>query len=806
MVDDDILADFENRTKPKTDGEFYSRLEQAKNAYKEKFGKDLPITSTLRNRKEQQDLYNRFKKGEKGIYMPLNPADYPNQNEFHKDAADISIEVPETFLNQYGLHRPLGKNDPVHTILNPNFKSSNFTNVSNTSEDLLNQFEQDTQQHEQYLKNEGLYQPENEWKPGFYNPNLVRQGEAARQAGGGNLQPIVENTAKALGGMSWEDWKKNALTANLLKYGVGSMPIVGDEQMREEGRQKLEEVGKGLYSAVRHPIDTFTALSNLKPEEAIPEMIKGGIYDAPLGMATKPILEGARFVTNPVTGAISKVATPVVQSAAEKFGNLQEAFQKLKPPTKAEVTLEGANYRPDLDTQMLGVGAANVTKQSAVDALAPNLSPETQSLLKSHPIENVNLPALETKALEEKLGIDLSKGQRINDKSVYANEWNARDTNADIQKRFSNQPQQFADSFEKTLDKHASDIGELTKENIGQIQINALLEKDLLRQNAIKNAYKELENANGGQLPIDISELNNNINNALTKKLKTNVYEDKLGTIKKDIDGLIKNGRMTFDDFENLRSNLADEMRTNQSGSARAAAHIIREQLENLPFPENMQHLKPLADKARSLYKERMEVIKNNPAYKAAIKEADTMEEAEQGLAALNADKFHDKYVTNSTPESVRRMVEELKDSPKAIKALKAGDILNARDALVPNTMTPQLKPDMYNKYLRSQAGKAKYVHDAESLQDLLDYGILSSKVAKPSENVFNYSNSYSAYLGDLLKEGLKVTGEGALALKTGGASIIPMNVGKGLYSKYKSNKFAQETTHPHSGLIEEKP
>ena len=530
MIDDDILADFENRTKPKTDGEFNSRLEQAKNAYKEKFGKDLPITSTLRNRKEQQDLYNRWKKGEKGIYMPLNPADYPNQNEFHKDAADISIEVPETFLNQYGLHRPLGKNDPVHTVLNPNFKSSNFTNVSNTSEDLLNQFEQDTQQHEQYLKNEGLYQPENEWKPGFYNPNLVRQGVTARQAGGGNLQPIVENTAKALGGMSWEDWKKNALTANLLKYGVGSMPIVGDEQMREEGRQKLEEVGKGLYSAVRHPIDTFTALSNLKPEEAIPEMIKGGIYDAPLGMATKPILEGAKFVTNPVTGAISKVATPVVQSAAEKFGNLQEAFQKLKPPTKAEVILEGANYRPDLDTQMLGVGASNVTKQSAIDALAPNLSPETQSLLKSHPIENVNLPALETKALEEKLGIDLSKGQRINDKSVYANEWNARDTNADIQKRFSNQPQQFADSFEKTLDKHASDIGELTKENIGQIQINALLEKDLLRQNAIKNAYKELENANGGQLPIDISELNNNINNALTKKLKTNVYADNAET------------------------------------------------------------------------------------------------------------------------------------------------------------------------------------------------------------------------------------------------------------------------------------
>jgi hypothetical protein len=306
-------------------------------------------------------------------------------------------------------------------------------------------------------------------------------------------------------------------------------------------------------------------------------------------------------------------------------------------------------------------------------------------------------------------------------------------------------------------------------------------------------------------LPIDISQLNNNINNALTKKLKTNVYEDKLATIKKDIDGLIKNGQMTFDDFENLRSNLADEMRTNQSGSARAAAHIIREQLENMPFPENMQHLKPLADKARSLYKERMETIKNNPAYKAAVKEADTMEEAESGLTALNAAKFHDKYVTNATPEAARRMIEELQNSPNAIKAIKAGDILNARDALVPNTGTPQLKPDMYNKYLRSQSGKAKYVHDAESLQDLLDYGILSSKVAKPSENVFNFSNSYSAYLGDLLKEGLQMSGEGALAAATKGVSIPVVSAGKGFYSKYKSNKFAQETTNPHSGIIQEK-
>jgi hypothetical protein len=762
-----------------TDAELESRLDLAKEAYKKQYGKDLPITSKVRTRKEQQDLYDRYKKGEKGIYIPNNPVNYPDKKVFHTDAVDISTEVPESFLNKFGIHRPKGKVDPVHAVIDPNFQ------FQPTETSFLSRIPTEEQ-----LDKEPKQQ---EFKPGFYNPNLVTQGEKARQAGGGNLQPIVEGVTDALKSMSIPDWQKESTLANMLKYGVGQMPIVGDQGFYEEGKNKLIESGKSAINALMNPRETYEAISQQEPGAILGQMVKGGIYDLPLGPSAKPIMTAAGAITKPVISATSKALTPV----AEGFGTLQESFANAKKAVNPTVSIE------PLD--MTGVGAANITKQSAIANLIPNLTPETQAFVNSHPSAKINLPALETKALEDKHGISLSKGQRVNDKSTYANEWNARDTNPDIQRKFSNQPTQFQESFERTLDKHAGDIGELTKENIGQLQINGLLEKDLLRQNAINNAYKELENANGGQLPIDVSQLNNNINSALAKKLKTNVYEDKLGTIKKDIDGLIKNGQMTFDDFENLRSNLADEMRTNTSGSARAAAHIIREQLENLPFPENMQHLKPLADKARSLYKERMEVIKNNPAYKAAVKEASTIEEAESGLMALNAAKFHDKYVTGATPESVRRMMEELKDSPNAIKAIKAGDIMNARDALVPNTGTPQLKPDMYNKYLRSQADKAKYVHDAESLQDLLDLGILSSKVAKPAENVFNFSNSYSAYLGDLLKEGIKMSGEGALAVKTGGLSVPVVSAGKGLYSKYKSNKFAQETTNPHSGLIEEK-
>ena len=93
------------------------RLQQARDAHKQRFGKDLQITSGVRSREEQQSLYNRWKAGEKGIYQPINPADYPKQKTFHSDAVDISTSVPESFLNEFGIHRPMGSKDPVHAVL-----------------------------------------------------------------------------------------------------------------------------------------------------------------------------------------------------------------------------------------------------------------------------------------------------------------------------------------------------------------------------------------------------------------------------------------------------------------------------------------------------------------------------------------------------------------------------------------------------------------------------------------------------------------------------------------------------------------
>ena len=113
------------------------KIIQAQQAYKEKYGKDLPITSGARSYAKQKELFERAKKGEPGIYMPTNP-DIDKKEMYHTNAVDISAEVPENFLNQFGLHRPLGKKDPVHTVLMPTEKKSEIQNVSlpsKTSED-----------------------------------------------------------------------------------------------------------------------------------------------------------------------------------------------------------------------------------------------------------------------------------------------------------------------------------------------------------------------------------------------------------------------------------------------------------------------------------------------------------------------------------------------------------------------------------------------------------------------------------------------------------------------------------------------
>jgi len=455
------------------------------------------------------------------------------------------------------------------------------------------------------------------------------------------------------------------------------------------------------------------------------------------------------------------------------------------------------------------VGAAGVSPQmslrGSVDAALANASLELQQFVGSKDINSIHLPALETRALEEKHGVNLSVGQRLGDTQQYANEWNRRSETPTLGNHFNEQPAQISAAFETAKQKHAPDISVTADASeLGQHEINALAAKDQVRRDAISSAYKALEDENGGQFPIDIGKLDENINSELSKKLKLNHLPD---SIKADLKDFYKNP--TFESYEALRTNLANEMRSSANGNARGAAYIVRQELENLPiFGEEAgtpqaARLKELADNARRLNAERMGVIKGNPAYKAAVKEAADAADASAQGESLNAAKFHNKYVSSATPESIRRMKAEIPADDIAHQAITFGELSRAKNAAI-NASERNLTPEQFAKFYKQNKSALTESLSPQAMQDVTELGLLTSKIGMPKTGTFNYSNTYSSMLGDMAKEGLLTAGEAKLAGATGGMSIPVLGLAKQFMGKLNKEGFAREATNPHGGLTKD--
>jgi D-alanyl-D-alanine carboxypeptidase len=87
---------------------FADKIKAANDAWQAQTGKPLPITSGARTTQEQSKLY-----ANRGANPNLVAKPGTSKHEFG-EAADISPTVPDSFLQQFGLHRPHGAKDPVH--------------------------------------------------------------------------------------------------------------------------------------------------------------------------------------------------------------------------------------------------------------------------------------------------------------------------------------------------------------------------------------------------------------------------------------------------------------------------------------------------------------------------------------------------------------------------------------------------------------------------------------------------------------------------------------------------------------------
>jgi hypothetical protein len=538
------------------------------------------------------------------------------------------------------------------------------------------------------------------------------------------------------------------------------------------GQQLTEQFGKALEATKVPPV-------------AVPEV---------MGMA--PLARGAQQQTAAAIAQArqaARTAQPQVMTP-QAVQQMQQQFAARQVPSQ----------------QMPGMGAAmtapvNIIRGN-IDAAVAQASPELQTFIKGQKPEAVNLAALETRALEEKHGINLTRGQRTGDTALYSTEWNRRGETPILGEHFGEQPKQFKAAFESAMQRYAPDIFETEPSAIGQTQINALAAKDQLRRNAISEAYKKLQDANAGQFPIDVGALDANIKQNLSKNLTTSHLSSAIAS---DLAEFYKNP--TFEAYEALRTNLANEMRSSSNGNARAAAYIVRDELEKMPvFGENTAspqaaQLKRLADDARRLVVERANVIKSNPAYRAAVKEAADVDQAAALGESLNAEKFHEKFVTKGTPEGIRRMKAELADSPEALQSLVAGELRQAMKKAGVASDVPDLNPKTFANYIRDNKGRLQEALGPQAMQDLMELAALSSKIGMPKTGTFNYSNTFSGMLGEMAKQGLSTAAEAKLAGMTGGASIPALSLTRQFMQKMNKEGFAKEAVNPYGGLTKEK-
>ena len=558
----------------------------------------------------------------------------------------------------------------------------------------------------------------------------------------------------------------------------------------QEGIKAGQEQAANLQQQLTYQPRSEGAKSIVESISKIPEKLTGST------MGVGPL---------PETYGFAPLAAPAAEQAVAKAAaaptQMRQQFQNLKAQAP---TVRVEKVQPGMQSGGAAAAVPENVLRGNIDAAIANATPELQAHVSALPPQKVNIPALETRALEEKHGVNLLTSQRTGDLQGYTEAWNQRAKNGLIGD-FEQQPKQLAQAFEQSKQRHAPDIPSTADASeLGQIMIDSLAAKDQVRQDAIRGAYKALEEANGGQFPIDVQALDSNIKSNLAAKLKTSHLSTAIASDLKDF-----YANPTFEAYEALRTNLSNEMRSSANGNARAAAYIVRQELENLPiFGENggspqARQLKALADQARSLHKERQDILKSNPAYRAAVREAGTLEEAAAQGESLNADKFHKKFVASASPEAIRRMKAEIGSDSVANQAIAFAELERAKRAIT-NANESRVKADTFADFIRNNKSVLREALPPEAMQDVMEIGLLNSKIGKPEAGTFNYSNTYASMIGDLAKQGLLGLGEAKLAGATGGASIPAVGGLKMMFEKMNKDAFANSQRNPFGGLTKD--
>lgn len=443
-----------------------------------------------------------------------------------------------------------------------------------------------------------------------------------------------------------------------------------------------------------------------------------------------------------------------------------------------------ARTQPAGMPQRASVGAAAASNTAQIQELATRASPEVQAMIQKAGPAKVNPVTLERHVDAESLPvpIQLTRGQATQDPGIISAEQNLRGKHEQFRNRFNDQNTKLIENANAIREAAAPDVYATTNPQIGQLVIDAYTAKDVAANAKITSAYKALRDANGGALPIDGIAFVDAADAALHKKL---LFDHVPPALRKTMDRLRDGQAMTFENFESMRTNLARIQRSAADGNEKAAAGVIRNALEELPMPQGAEHLKPLADAARQLAKERFAAIEADKAYKAVI----------SGKAS--ADKFVEKYVIGGDLKSVETMKANLGHDQTAQQALAAGTMnyLKRNSGIVDNA--GNFSQAGYNKALESVRPKLGVIFEPEQRNQVEALGrVARFTQAQPRGAFVNNSNTFTSAVA----EHGKGAAEGFANVAAGG---VPVGTwGRKIGGRYLEQRELNKALQPGAGIL----
>ena len=363
--------------------DFAVRVQAANDAWQAKTGSPLPITSGYRTTQEQSNLY-----ANKGSNPNLVAKPGTSQHEYG-NAADISPSVPNSFLSQYGLHRPLGKKDPVHVEADPNFKNSSVTvsgaPTSNNFADLWEQTPTAPEQTKETISE-------------IKNPILRKNVQA--------VQEFVQ-TGKELG----------KGVASLADVALGAIPAVvgGATYAGARAFQKSPEEAQALAQKVSVPLEQpigkalgITEEPAYKQEASRLAMEKIGQY---LGESADVISQKTGIPKSDVENMLGTISLAAGKPLAKLGGIAKEILtEPVKPLTestlKGQFAAKGGAVVPETviatpesvaaqRAAIIEPPAPEPINRAEVAPLKPNEISTNEALLNRVGIENIRNSAVE---------------------------------------------------------------------------------------------------------------------------------------------------------------------------------------------------------------------------------------------------------------------------------------------------------------------------------------------------------------------------------------------------------------------------